>query len=85
MHPSLGGPFSGLGLQTPSQGVRRLGVHLEAPFTSGGLSSGSPQGQSVSVACGTFFRGLSMLRWVGIFRLDLSSAPLFTGADTETP
>jgi hypothetical protein len=41
---------------------------------SGGLSSGSPQGQSVSVACGHFFRGLPMLRWVSIFRIDLSSA-----------
>ncbi len=74
VRPSVGGPSQWGGLQTPSLGVRRLGVHLEAPFISGGLSSGSPLGQSVSVACGPLFRGLSMLRWVGIFRLDLSSA-----------
>ncbi len=41
---------------------------------SGGVSSGSPQGQCVSVTCCPFFRGLSMLRWVGIFRFDPSSA-----------
>ena len=46
-------------------------VRLEAPFisVSGGLSSGSPQGQSVSVACGPCLRGLSMLHWVGTFAM----------------
>jgi hypothetical protein len=38
------------------------------------VGSSIPQGQGFSAACGRFFSGLSKLRWVGIYHLDLNSA-----------